>query len=777
MTLTPTEIEAIIAGRGRAVATDLLGPHLLPSGELRIVVFQPGSREVVVRPDDEAAASTPMERVHESGVFETVFPSTQTPRGYSLEIERWGQRFVRRDPYAYPPLISDLDLYTVGQGTNVQSYDVLGAHPRRIDGVDGVHFAVWAPHARWVSVIGDFNEWHNRQHPCRKRGDGGIWELFIPDVAAGAHYKYHIESGIGGYVVDKADPYAFTAEVRPETASIVADISHLEWHDGAWLEWRAQSVGLERPLLIYEVHAGSWRRAQDGGMLNYRELALQLVDYVKFMGFTHVELMPVTEHPFDVSWGYQTTGYYAPTSRHGSPEDFAYLVDLCHQNGIGVLLDWVPSHFAKEGHGLGYFDGVHLYEHADPRQGEHLDWGTYVFNYGRGEVMTFLLSNAMFWLKQYHIDGLRVDAVASMLYLDHQRPAGAWVPNRHGGRENLDAVEFLRRFNVLVHEQCPGVVTMAEESTSWPMVSRPVYIGGLGFTLKWNMGWMHDTLEYIKADPLYRRHLHNSMTFSMLYYYSENFLLPLSHDEVVHGKSPLVYKSPGDEWRKFATLRLLFGYMWAHPGKKLLFMGGEFGQTSEWYYAAALHWELLQFEAHQGVQRWLRDLNRLYLDNREFFELDYDPAGFEWIDCRDVDQSVLIMMRKGRSDTRLDAELKELEDRAEYLAGVHNLDVSYSALEREEQRRRIRWEVECSRPFTIVACNFTPVVRHGYVVGMPRPGRYVEVLNSDAAHYGGSNVINEGVFETQPRRIHGRDQAITITLPPLGVTVLKPSQE
>ena len=773
MTLAANEIDAILAGRDGANATDLLGPHRLPSGDIRLVVLHPGAERVVVHPDPDTIKPTPMERLHEGGVFETVLANILEPFSYTLEVDARGSQVWQRDPYAFPPLISDLDLFTIGQGTNVQAYDVLGAHPRSINGVDGVHFAVWSPHARWLSVIGDFNDWHVRRHPCRRRGDGGIWELFIPGVVVGARYKFHIESRISNYVVDKTDPYAFTTEVRPRTASIVADLSSIEWHDDHWIESRGQSIGLDRPLLIYEVHAGSWRRAEDGSELNYRDLAVQLVDYVKSMGFTHIELMPITEHPFDVSWGYQTTGYYAPTSRFGSPADFAALVDHCHRNGIGVLLDWVPSHFAKEGHGLGFFDGAHLYEHADPRQGEHFDWGTYVFNYGRGEVMTFLLSNAMFWLQHYHIDGLRVDAVASMLYLDHQRPAGAWVPNRFGGRENLEAIEFLRRFNVLVHERFPGVVTMAEESTSWPMVSRPVYVGGLGFTLKWNMGWMHDTLEYIKADPIHRRHLHNSITFSILYHYSENFLLPLSHDEVVHGKSPLVYKAPGDVWRKFATLRLLLGYMWAHPGKKLLFMGGEFGQTYEWNYAAALHWELVQYPEHKGVQQWMRDLNHLYVVNPELFELDYDPAGFEWIDCRDVDHSILIMMRKGRADERLESELKLLDEAQAQETGSRKLDVTYSLQEREDQKRRLAWEAECSRPFTIVACNFTPVVRHGYAIGMPRPGRYREVLNSDSALYGGSNVINEGVFETQWRNVHGRDQSITITLPPLGISVLK----
>jgi 1,4-alpha-glucan branching enzyme len=651
------------------------------------------------------------------------------------------------NPRAFPPFIPELDIYLLGEGTHTRAYEWMGAHPRSIEGVQGVQFAVWAPNAQTVQVIGDFNGWDGCAHTMLRRNEGGIWELFVPGIEPGACYKYHIESQLNQYVVDKSDPYGFSAEVRPRTASIVCDLSGYTWNDGDWLDRRAGNTILHDPVLIYEVHLGSWRRHPDGSFLNYRELAQQLVAYVQEMGFTHIELMPITEHPFDVSWGYQTTGYYAPTSRFGSPQDFMYFVDYCHQHGIGVFLDWVPSHFAKEGHGLGFFDGAHIYEHADPRQGEHYQWGTYVFNYGRGEVLTFLLSNAHYWFDVYHVDGLRVDAVASMLYLDHLRPPGGWVPNKYGGRENLEAIAFLRRFNELAHGHFPGILTMAEESTSWPMVSRPTYLGGLGFTLKWNMGWMHDTLEYFKADPVYRRFIHNTITFSMIYNYAESFLLPLSHDEVVHLKSPLVYKAPGDEWQKFASLRLLLGYMWAHPGKKLLFMGGEFAQTSEWNYNVELPWWLLQYAPHQSAQRWMHDLNHLYRTHPALYVLDYDPAGFRWLDCHDVDQSVLIIMRRGQP----------LQPAA---AGADKADVF------DPQPTDT-----ATRPFLIIACNFTPVVRHAYRMGMPVAGVYRECLNSDDRQYGGSGVINEGAFATQAMRIHGYEQGITITLPPLGVCV------
>ncbi|HUY56146.1 MAG TPA: 1,4-alpha-glucan branching protein GlgB [Candidatus Nanopelagicaceae bacterium] len=724
-------------------AAAVLGPHLLPSGDTRIVTFQPRAALVEVVLPEAEGPPIPMRPEHPDGLFSLTLPDLRAECRYRLRVTGpAGEVGEIEDPYRFPPLLGELDLHLLGEGTQSRAYEYLGAHPRTVDGTEGVHFAVWAPNARWVSLISDFNAWDPRAHPLRKRGAGGIWELFIPGMTVGDHYKFHPRSALQDYQVDKADPYGFSAELRPLTASIVTDLSDFTWRDEEWLRRRAQSNNLGVPVAVYEVHLGSWRRRPDGGFLNYRELAEQLVEYVLDMGYTHIELMPVTEHPFDVSWGYQTTGYYAPTSRFGSPSDFMYFVDYCHQHGVGVFMDWVPSHFAKEGHGLGYFDGSHIYEHADPRQGEHFDWGTYVFNYGRGEVLTFLLSNARFWLEVYHLDGFRVDAVASMLYLDHQREPGQWVPNHYGGRENLEAVEFLRAFNSMVHELFPGVLTMAEESTSWPMVSRPVYLGGLGFSLKWNMGWMHDTLEYIKTDPLYRRFIHNTVTFSMLYNYAENYLLPLSHDEAVHGKSPLVYKAPGDEWQKFANLRAMLGYMWAHPGKKLLFMGGDFAQTSEWNFDAQLPWELLAHRPHQGVQDWVRALNLLYTTHPALSELDYEPEGFAWIDCKDVDQSVLIMLRRGKP---------RLTTRAADSPAA----------------------VEESRPFLIIACNFTPVVRHAYHVGVPFPGEYRERLNSDDRRFGGSGVINEGPLYSTPGKVHDLAQSIIITLPPLGVAFIE----
>ena len=780
-TLGPTEIEALIAASHDDPAA-LLGPHADPSGSLRILTFQPRASAVRVLPSAGSAAAQPMRRIHPDGLFELILASAPAaPFPYRLELSGAdGSRLVADDPYRFAPLLGELDLFLLGEGTQTRAFNWLGAHPRAVEGTAGVQFAVWAPNAAGVAVVGDFNEWDGRRHPMRRRNEGGIWELFIPGLALGARYKYHIRSRLDGYVVDKADPYAFAAELRPDSASIVTDLTDFAWADAEWLAARAASRPLESPMAVYELHLGSWRRAADGGFLNYREIAHQLVAYVREMGYTHVELLPITEHPFDVSWGYQTTGYYAPTSRFGTPGDFMYFVDYCHRHGIGVFLDWVPSHFAKEEQGLGFFDGTHLYEYADPRKGEHLDWGTFVFDYGRGEVLTFLLSNAAFWLEVYHIDGMRVDAVASMLYLDHQRPAGQWVPNQFGGREHLEAVAFLRRYNELVHAEFPGVVTMAEESTTWPMVSRPTYVGGLGFTMKWNMGWMHDTLEYVKADPLYRRYLHNTMTFSIAYQYTENYLLPLSHDEVVHGKSPLVYKAPGDEWQKFATLRLLLGYMWGHPGKKLLFMGADFGQTSEWDYDAALPWDLLRHERHRGVQRWLRALNALYRAHPALWRLDYDPAGFRWIDCSDVDNSVLVLMRLGEP-APAPASLPMVAGDAPPSAPADAADAPLpeadpEACEAEELRPEAARQAalrEAIRPFLIVACNFTPRVRHGYRIGVPLPGVYRERLCSDDRRYGGSGVINEGDLAAQAVRQHGQEQSILFSLPPLGVSVFE----
>lgn len=630
-------------------------------------------------------------------------------------------------PYAFPLQITEFDLHLLGEGRHLYSYEKLGAHVMEIDGVMGVHFAVWAPNAESVSVIGDFNGWDRGSHPMWMHQGSGIWEVFIPGLKEWAVYRYHVRSRHMGYQADKTDPYGFYSERRPKSASVVVNLDNYTWNDQDWMTKRAETDPLKRPMSVYEVHAGSWRRDAEGNWLNYRELAHQLVAYVKEMGYTHIELMPITEHPLDKSWGYQVTGYYAVTSRYGTPEDFMYFVDYCHQNGIGVILDWVPAHFPKDGHALSYFDGTHLYEHADPRKGEHPDWGTYIFNYGRNEVRNFLLSNALFWLKVYHLDGLRVDAVSSMLYLNFSRDDGQWLPNQYGGNENLEAISFMREFNTVIHAEIPGAMTIAEEATSWPMVSRPIYIGGLGFTLKWNMGWMHDTLQYIKFDPIYRRYQHNKLTFSMMYAFTENFVLALSHDEVVHGKGTLIGKIAGDWWQKFATLRVLIGYMMTHPGKKLLFMGQELGQWNEWWEERALDWYLLDLPTHARLKDWVRDVNRLYLAEPSLWQHDFDTEGFLWIDANDAENSVYSYIRFA-------------DDRDDFL---------------------------------IVILNFTPVVRHNYRIGVPEPGMYKEVLNSDSMYYGGSNVGNNGGVKSEPQRWHQYDQSINLTLPPLGILILR----
>jgi 1,4-alpha-glucan branching enzyme len=625
--------------------------------------------------------------------------------------------------------LSDLDVYLWSEGTHYRAYEKLGAHPAERGGAAGTRFAVWAPDARFVSVVGDFNGWRPGANPLDPVDSTGIWEGFVPGVGPGALYKYAITSRHHNYRVQKADPYAFAAEIRPQTASKVWDLSGYEWGDADWMGYRGGVHALGAPISVYEVHLGSWRRVPEQGnrWLTYRELAAQLADYVHHMGFTHVEFLPVSEHPFDASWGYQTVGYYAPTSRFGTPQDFMFLVDHLHRRGIGVILDWVPAHFPRDEHGLGYFDGTHLYEHSDPRLGEHRDWGTFIYNYGRKEVSNFLISNALFWLDRYHIDGLRVDAVASMLYLDYSRKEGEWVPNPFGGRENLDAIAFLKRFNQVVYGEYPDIITIAEESTAWPMVSRPTYVGGLGFGLKWDMGWMHDTLSYFAQDPVHRKYHHDQLTFRMLYAWHENYLLPLSHDEVVYGKRSLLAKMPGDDWQKFANLRLLFGWMYAQPGKKLLFMGGEFGQWNEWNHDTSLDWHLTDYPLHKGVQRWLRDLNTFYRGEPAMHQLDCEQAGFEWIDCCDTEASVASLMRKGRA----------------------------------------------AEDALVVVCNFTPVPRHNYRVGVPRGGQWDEVLNSDAPLYGGSGQGNFGGVTAAPVPCHGRDYLLNITVPPLGMVVFK----
>ncbi len=624
--------------------------------------------------------------------------------------------------------LTDYDLHLWMEGSHHRAWEKMGAHQAELKGEQGTRFAVWAPNARRVSVVGDFNGWKEGAHPLSTRGDSGIWEGFIPGVKQGDLYKYAIESHHNEYRVQKADPFGFACEIRPQTASVVWDISGYEWQDAEWMAHRKEKNGLNAPISVYEVHLGSWMRgAEENRWLTYRELAPRLAQYAAEMGFTHVELLPVTEHPFDGSWGYQTVGYYAPTSRFGTPQDFMFLVDTLHQHNIGVILDWVPAHFPSDEHGLAYFDGTHLYEHADPRQREHQDWGTYIFNYGRVEVSNFLISNGLFWLEKYHIDGLRVDAVASMLYLDYSREQDDWIPNPYGGRENLDAIEFLKRFNTVVYQEFPDAMTFAEESTSWPMVSRPTYLGGLGFGYKWNMGWMHDTLTYMSKDPIHRRFHHSHLTFSLLYAFHENFVLPFSHDEVVHGKGSMIGKMFGDNWQKFANLRLLYGYMFTHPGKKLLFMGCEFGQWSEWNHDKSLDWHLLEYAPHDGLRRWVRDLNTLMRGEPSLFELDSDPSGFQWIDCNDTEQSTLVFMRRARD----------------------------------------------SREVTVCAFNFTPVPRHNYRIGVPFGGYWREVINSDAPLYSGSGQGNMGGVESVPVAAHGHFQSINVTLPPLGMVAFK----
>ena len=623
-------------------------------------------------------------------------------------------------------LLTEQDLYLFNEGRNYRTYEKLGAHLTTQDGQSGTSFSVWAPNAKAVSLIGSFNGWDPRSHPLRARESSGIWEGFIPGVNKGSIYKFHIVSNHHGHVVDKADPFGILHEKPPRTASVVWDLEY-QWTDQDWMKNRQAKNSLQAPISIYEVHLGSWMREEHNRPLTYREIAPRLADYVRHMHFTHVQFLPVMEHPFYGSWGYQTTGYFAPTARYGTPQDFMYLVDYLHQAGIAVILDWVPSHFPSDEHGLAYFDGTHLFEHADTREGFHPDWKTLIFNYGRNEIRSFLLSSAMFWLDKYHADGLRVDAVASMLYRDYSRKAGEWLPNKYGGRENLEAIDFLRQLNQEVYKEYPGIQTIAEESTSWPMVSRPIYLGGLGFGLKWDMGWMHDTLKYFALDPIHRKYHHNQLTFRMLYGFTENFVLPLSHDEVVHGKGSLIQKMAGDEWQKFANLRLLFGYMFAQPGKKLLFMGDDFGQEREWGHDMGLEWQVLQYPFHSGMLSWVEQLNRLYASEPALHELDTDPQGFEWIDCNDSVASTISLVRKGKS----------------------------------------------SKQQIVVVCNFTPVPRIGYRLGVPAGGFWRELLNSDAKEYGGSGMGNFGGVMAEKQEVHGRPYSLNLTLPPLAAVFLK----
>jgi len=711
-----------------------LGLHEAGDGSVSGVVvraFLPGADQAwVVEADGTQLHS--MQKIRDEGFFEITFPN-RTRFAYRLKaVNRFGDSWEFHDPYSFLPLLTDYDLHLMAEGTHYRNYEKLGAHVRVVDGVRGVHFAVWAPNAKRVSLIGDFNQWDGRRHPMRFHNGAGIWEIFMPGLSEEAVYKFEIKWRRFGFITQKTDPYGFYFERRPKTGAIVYDINRFHWRDDEWMEKRAEKNGLDAPISIYEVHLGSWMRAPEEGnrYLNYRELAHKLVEYVLQMGYTHIELLPVTEHPYGGSWGYQTVGYYAPTSRHGEPNDFAYFVDHCHRNGIGVILDWVPAHFPKDGHGLAYFDGTHLYEHSDPRRGEHQDWGTLIFNYARNEVRNFLLGNALFWLEKYHLDGLRVDAVASMLYLDYSRQEGQWIPNIYGGRENLEAIEFIKKFNELVHEQHPGAMTFAEESTSWPLVSRPTYDGGLGFDFKWNMGWMNDTLKYISMDPIDRKYHHGKLTFSLMYAFSENFVLPLSHDEVVHGKRALLEKMPGDAWKKFANLRALYGYLYGHPGKKLLFMGGEFGQWIEWNHQRSLDWHLLGYDSHRQLLEYVRDLNHLYASEPSLYQVDFDYSGFQWVDFQDANGSTIAFQRKAR-------------DPDDHL---------------------------------IFAINFTPVPRFGVRLGVPEAVFYKEVLNSDAVAYGGSNLGNSGGVQAWAEEWAGWPCSIEVTLPPLAVIVLKPQR-
>ena len=695
----------------------------------------------------EERTEYPMQSMHNPHFFVCV---VQNPKlaNYQLKIKEGDSERVIYDPYDFrSPKLTDLDIHLFAEGNHHRIYEKLGAHPTKIDGVEGVYFALWAPNARNVSVLGDFNSWDGRKHQMR-RGGNGIWELFVPELTYGASYKYEVKNW-EGHIYEKSDPYGFQQEVRPKTASIVADLDSYQWNDAEWMKKRRQSDPLAQPISVYEFHLGSWMHGsaseptkllsgesepviatewkQDARFLSYYELADKLIPYVKELGYTHIEMLPVAEHPFDGSWGYQVTGYYAPTSRFGNPEDFMYFVDRCHENGIGVIVDWVPGHFPKDGHGLAFFDGTHLYEHADPRKGEHKEWGTLVFNYNRNEVRNFLVANALFWFDKYHIDGIRVDAVASMLYLNYCRKDGEWVANDYGGCENIEAANFLRQVNSLLFSYFPGTLSIAEESTSWPMVSWPTYTGGLGFNLKWNMGWMHDMLDYFHMDPWFRQFHQNNLTFSMWYHHTENYMLALSHDEVVHGKSNIIGKMPGDEWQKFANVRCLFGFMFTHPGKKTMFMSMEFGQWSEWNVWKDLEWDLLQYHSHKALTKFFRDLHGVYKSEPALYTQDFEEAGFQWLDCSDNRHSVVAFIRRGTNP--------------------------------EE--------------FVVTVCNFTPQPHSHYRVGVPELGFYTEIFNSDARQYGGSNMGNLGGKWTDEWSFHEQPYSLDLCLPPLGVLILK----
>ena len=729
--LKPEQLKDLVSG----IMADpfvMLGAHpvTLDTGPALVVrVLLPGAGNVTILGLDPAR-DIQMKVVDKEGLFEAVLPGMEGIYPYRLRVDfGTGSISTFYDCYSFLPVLTEYDLFLFNQGNHLDIYEKMGAHPIKHQDVTGVFFAVWAPSAVRVSVLGDFNQWDGRRHQMRSRGSSGVWELFVPHLGSGLLYKFEIRTQ-DGILLTKSDPYAFFFEKRPKTAAIVHDLDQFSWSDQEWMQSRADIDTLKRPMAVYEVHLGSWRRRieEENRWLTYREMADELIPYVREMGFNYIQVLPLAEHPFDGSWGYQITGYYAATSRFGMPDDLMFFVDKCHAAGLGVILDWVPAHFPMDPHALEFFDGTHLYEHADPRQGVHSDWGTLIFNYGRNEVRNFLVGNALFWLDKYHIDGLRVDAVASMLYLDYSRKEGEWIPNRYGGRENLEAIEFIKNLNTKIFERFPGAVTIAEESTSWPGVTRPVHLGGLGFMYKWNMGWMHDMLTFMSKEPVHRRFHMNMLSFALLYAFHENFILPLSHDEVVHGKGSLLSMMPGDDWQKFANLRLLFGYMYGEPGKKTLFMGGEFGQWHEWDHDHSLDWHLLYFEPHKKLQRFVKDLNRIYHAEPAFYELDFDPAGFDWIDFHDSDSTVVSFIRRGKAKDQV----------------------------------------------LVFAFNFTPVPRINYRIGAPIPGFYREIINSDAERYGGSGFSSGGGATADSIPWHGRPYSLNLDLPPLGMIILKP---
>ena len=726
--LSKEEMEAVING-DHSNPFAVLGIHKdKGSKEVFIRAYQPNSRSMELL-DNNGLSLGMMSKLDDRGFFQiNLGPRENFAYRFRIENDR-GDFYEKEDSYRFPSILGDIDLYLLAEGNHLDMYQKLGAHVIELNGVRGVSFAVWAPNAKRVSVVGNFHNWDGRTTVMRNHPSCGIWDIFIPGIGQGEIYKYEVKTR-ENYILVKSDPVAFYSEKRPHTASIVYDINNYHWNDNNWMNYREEANSFDKPMSIYEVHLGSWRRKGENGSeyLTYREFADHLVPYVCNMGFTHVEFLPLSEHPLDSSWGYQVTGMFAPTSRFGTPDDFRYMIDKFHQAGIGVIMDWVPAHFPKDGHGLVEFDGTHLYEHADPRKGEHTDWGTKIYNYGRTEVCNFLCASALYWLKEYHIDGLRVDAVASMLYLDYSRKSGEWIPNIYGGNENLEAISFLRKMNELVYGRNKGVITCAEESTAWPMVSRPTSMGGLGFGYKWNMGWMNDTLKYISKDPVYRKYHHGMLTFGLLYAFNENFILPISHDEVVHGKGSMISKMPGDEWQRFANLRAYFGFMYTHPGKKLLFMGCEFGHDWEWDSERSLRWHLLDYPMYKGMQNCVRDLNLMYKGNAPLYEVDFDYRGFEWIEHSNAADSVISYIRKGHNP-------------ADYL---------------------------------VVVCNFTPVVRQNYRIGVNELCGYQEIFNSDDVNYWGSGVKNDGLKQAEASSWNDKPYSVQITLPPLSTIVLKP---